>query len=137
MRLSTALGLAAVMVGNCAFAPPDGTEEFAPPAHYREIWQDAEKCTGKSGDFNRVHWYVVPGHDFKADGIVAIGHWSTPHDILIAQDWLTTDWVIRHEMIHDLTRLAHDHGPRDIQIWGVQCHAMWGWLESSDSTYKP
>lgn len=130
--------LALMLVLTCAFAPPDGTTRFTPPAHYREIWHQAELCSGTHGDFNRVNWYVVPGKQFtSSNDTPAIGEWHRPHDILIASDWLTTDWVIRHEMIHDLTKLPHDGGPRDVQIWGIQCHSMWGYLESDDPGYKP
>lgn len=132
------VALALIALTTCAFAPPEGTERFSPPAHYREIWKEAEACTGKRGDFDRVDWSVVEGKTFRSsNGTPAIGEWHSPHHILIASDWLTTDWVIRHEMIHDLTHLPHDNGPRDIQIWGIQCHSMWGWLQSPDPTYRP
>lgn len=137
MRLRLTVAVLCLVFGTCAFAPPEGIERFTPPLHYRQIWEDAEKCSGKTGDFNKVHWYVVPGRSFRADGVDAIGHWHTPHDIAIASEWLTTDWVVRHEMVHELTRLPHDNGPRDIQIWGRQCHAMWGWLASDDPGYRP
>jgi hypothetical protein len=135
MKIALAFGL---LVGTCAFAPPDGTVRFTPPAHYREIWKEAEACTGKHGDFDRVEWYVVEGKMFtSSSGSAAIGEWHSPHNILIASEWRTTDWVVRHEMIHDLTRLAHDGGARDVQIWGIQCHSMWGWLATDDPGYKP
>jgi hypothetical protein len=129
--------IAAMVFATCAFAPPDGTEGFTPPERYREIWQEAQACTGLSGDFDRVAWYVVPGNNWPCDEKgKCIGQWRQPHTILIAEAWQNIDWVVKHEMIHDLTGLSHDGGERDKQIWGRQCHAMWGWLDT-DPTYRP
>ena len=137
MKIATVFALAA---GTCAFlfAPslPEDSGRFIPPEKYREIWAEAEKCTGKQGDFDRVEWYLVPGHDFKCPSGRCIGEWIPPHGIAIAEEWKNIDWVVKHEMIHDITRLGHDKGPRDRQIWGVQCQATWGWLPR-DSTYRP
>lgn len=133
------LSLACVVFATCAFAPSE-TYPFAPPAHYREIWAEAEACTGVQGDFDKVLWYEEPGNSFPTPTGAAIGYWSG-HTITIAHDWRTTDWVVKHEEIHELTRFTHDGtpsepGPRDIQVWGKQCHAMWG-FQPIDSTYRP
>jgi len=130
---------AAIIFGSCAFAPED-IARFTPPAHYREIWDSAEACTGKTADYNKVIWFEVPGNSFSTPDGTAIGYWDG-HTITIAHDWLTTDWVIKHEMIHEITRLTHDRvqgkpGPRDTLIWGEHCHAMWG-FQPRDTTYKP
>jgi hypothetical protein len=135
MKLAAVLLLVFV---TCAFAPPDGAREWTPPEDYREIWKEAEACTGKRGNFDRIQWMQIPGRSFDCDGkgISDIGCWQKPHTITIASDWVNIRWVAKHEMIHDLTGYRHDGGPRDIQIWGKQCHAMWGYLDT-DSTYKP
>jgi hypothetical protein len=115
---------------------PDGSEHFTPPEAYREIWAEAQKCTEREGDFDRLQWYIVPGHDFPCPSGRCIGEWIPPHGIAIAEEWKTTAWVIKHEMVHDLTGWSHDRGPRDRWMWGERCRATWGWLPQ-DSTYKP
>ena len=133
-------GVALLMLGACAslFGPdlPDDTQGFIPPPVYREIWAEAEKCSGFKGDFDRVSWYIVPGHDFKCSSGRCIGEWSPPHAISIADDWKSTAWVVKHEIIHELTGYSHDNGPRDRQLWGIQCQATWGYLPR-DSSYVP
>lgn len=142
-RLGIATAFVVGMAGTCATGPvpspyPVGSSPIVPPAHYRAIWKQAEACSGKHGDFDRVTWYVVPGQSFSSTtNTPAIGEWLKPHSILISQDWMGTDWVVRHEMVHDLTGLPHDGGARDIQIWGIQCQAMWGFLASDDPNYRP
>ena len=134
------VALATLVAASCAFlfAPdlPDMSGHFTPPPAYREIWEEAKACTNTTGDFDRIQWYSVPGHDFNCPAGKCIGEWVPPHSIAIAEEWRNIAWVVKHEMIHDLTKLSHDRGPRDIQIWGVQCHAMWGYL-NSDTTYIP
>ena len=133
-------GAALLILGACAslFGPdlPDDTQGFIPPPVYREIWAEAEKCSGFKGDFDRVSWYIVPGHDFKCSSGRCIGEWSPPHAISIADDWKSTAWVVKHEIIHELTGYSHDNGPRDRQLWGIQCQATWGYLPR-DSSYVP
>lgn len=110
-------------------------EPFTPPADYRVIWDSAEVCSGVPGDFNRVTWYVTPGNSFDGPDGYVIGRWTAPHSITIAHDWLTTDWVVKHEMIHDLLQEGHTEAQR-IQIWGKQCHATWGY-QPQDTLYIP
>ena len=133
-------GAALLILGACAslVGPdlPDDTQGFIPPPVYREIWAEAEKCSGFKGDFDRVSWYIVPGHDFKCSSGRCIGEWSPPHAISIADDWKSTAWVVKHEIIHELTGYSHDNGPRDRQLWGIQCQATWGYLPR-DSSYVP
>jgi hypothetical protein len=115
---------------------PENTQGYVPPAAYREIWKEAEACSGFTGDFDRVQWYIVPGHDFKCPSGRCIGEWSPPHAISIADEWKNIAWVVKHEMVHELTGYSHDDGPRDKQVWGIQCQATWGYLPK-DTLYIP
>lgn len=137
-RLNVLMGCV-VLFGTCAFSPGEDAQPWTPPEHYREIWDSAQACTGKHGDYDRITWLRFEGRAFecrKKGGPTAIGCWAGPHTIIIASDWANIDWVPKHEMIHDLTGLTHDGGDRDRLIWGKRCHAMWGWLDT-DSTYRP
>jgi hypothetical protein len=138
MALTKIVVLLALSSLTCAwlFEPIPLGEEWTPPPVYREIWKEAEACTGKRGNFDRVRWGLVAGKEFDCNGKGAIGCWTKPHQIAIANDWKNIQWVVKHEMIHDLMQLSHDGGERDIQIWGKQCHAMWGYLDN-DPNYRP
>jgi hypothetical protein len=132
--------LAALLITTCALAP-EGGEPWTPPPSYRAQWDSAQACTGQVADFDKVSFYLVPGHDFPCPSGRCIGEWVPPHSIYMAEEWKNIGWVIRHEMIHEITKYEHDGergkpGPRDVQIWGIQCKATWGYL-GDDPNYKP
>jgi hypothetical protein len=85
------------------------------------------------GNFEDLSFYLVPGHDFPCPTGRCIGEWYPPHHISIAEDWKNINWVVRHEMLHDL---VGRHYPGDTLVWGKACHATWGWL-GDDPNYKP
>lgn len=135
--------IAIIVAAICAFAPsdlvaPSNTMRIEPPEHYREVFDQAVKCSGKYKPYSRIKFYLVPGKEWQCEknGMHCIGEYQKPNRILIASEWKTTDWVVRHEMIHYVTGLPHDGGVRDTTIWGRQCHSMWGFLPT-DSTYIP
>jgi hypothetical protein len=116
----------------CAFAP-DGAVPVEAPDSYRAQWDSAQACSGKQGNYDLLTFYVVPGHDFPCETGRCIGEWYPPHHISIAEDWKNINWVVRHEMLHDL---VGRHFPGDTLIWGVACRATWGYL-GDDPNYKP
>jgi hypothetical protein len=128
------LALGLLTLAMCGLAPPEGPRPFRAPDHYREVWRQAEACSGKTGDYDRVKWHVIPGPAFPCKVGKCIGEWNQPHEITIAGDFQNTDWVIRHEILHDL---VGSHYPGDTLLWGVACKATWGWLVSDDSLYVP
>lgn len=110
---------------------------FVPPAHYRALWDSAEACTGRTGDYARVLWYEMPGNSFSSAEHLgyADGEWFPKYGITIAHEYRTTDWLIKHEMIHVLLQRGHTETDR-VKTWGEKCHAT---RESvpHDSTYRP
>ena len=117
-RLS--LTLALVLLAACGFDPGDDSP-MTPPAVYREWWAKTEACSGLTGNFDRVHWSVVAGHSFSCGSGQCAGHWQSDHDIYIAQDWTTSEMVVRHEMLHDLLgRSGHPDPP-----FGNPCPLTW------------
>lgn len=137
--LKIALWVFGLALATCAaLFEPNGLIRFTPPDHYREIWDSAEACTGAHGNFNHVVWYVLPGNSFPAPTGTAIGYWQRPNRIYLAHDWLGTDWVIKHEMIHDLIHMGHSGTVADTILWGIRCHAMWGYQPGSNNpNYRP
>lgn len=95
-----------------------GAEPFDPPASFAGWWHEMEVCSGRSGDWRRVMWFLVDtlalgSHD-------KLGVWAHPHSIYLLrhvavhtdglppwQPWAQT--VVKHEMLHDMA--GPDHGP--------------------------
>lgn len=97
------------------FTPPLGTYSFRPPAVYQAEWQTVEECSGLSGNFNRIRWFGVPQTPFRCGDGLCSGEWHAPHDIYIAQVFITDSgsnyFVVRHEMLHDLLGGGSNHPP--------------------------
>lgn len=128
-----ALAIWGLVAGACAFAP-EGIYRIDPPAHYREIYQEAVTCTGHYQPYERIEWSYVPGHDFRDGKKRAIGHWDPPNGVAIAEDYKNIDWVVRHEVAHYVMQRAHWDG--DTAVFGTACHAMWGYLPGTPG-YRP
>ncbi|HYC33364.1 MAG TPA: hypothetical protein VEB59_13820 [Gemmatimonadales bacterium] len=89
------------------FEPEDlGAIRFTPPPSYRTMWARAEACSGRSGEFERLSWWVVPGvrtFDYAADEPRADGLYErNRHTITLAGAALPHPMVVRHEMLHAL-----------------------------------
>src|SRR2546423_873920 len=100
------LGLFFLVVLACsdAIAPlPDGAIPFAPPSVYRTWWNQVEACSGKTGSFDSVEWFYIPGVvDFTADGQPGTwGQWITQRrSITLAGQGTGDPLLIRHEELH-------------------------------------
>jgi hypothetical protein len=85
---------------------PTSAELLAPPEQYREWWTKTEACSGLSGNFTQIEWYVVPDvQTFNTDAGAKVGLWSHSSDgvrIIIAGNYSSNELVVRHEMLHAL-----------------------------------
>jgi hypothetical protein len=115
---------------------------FTPPANYRALMDSAQACAKVKAkrDFDEIVWLKAPGRNFWVPGIPdsiqkipSIGVWQVgagQDTIVIGSEWLTTDWVVKHELVHFVLQRPHPADPvADRRIWGEQCHATWGHLE--------
>ncbi len=93
------------------FVPADAVP-FQPPRVYLELWKEVEACSGMSGEFGLLEWFVVVGSDDAFSCPEHAGHcdgwWEPPHDIYLAEaevnNTATHYRAVRHEMLHDLLR---------------------------------
>ena len=85
---------------------PAGAELLAPPPEF-SVWFDrTQSCSGRSGSYRSIEFYVVPGVDtFPTDQGPKVGMWlrrGDRHAIVLAGNWSRHEMVVRHEMLHSL-----------------------------------
>ena len=81
---------------------PSTFERFDPPAVYRTWFEATEVCSGLQADFERLRFYRVPGDEFACPSGTCVARWNDNHEIFLAEAHVTTELVVRHEMLHDL-----------------------------------
>lgn len=83
---------------------PYNAQLVDPPAAYALWWKVTEACSGISGDFAAVRWYVVPNVATIADGSdQSLGMWyAAGNRIVLAGRRAMDGRVVRHEMLHAL-----------------------------------
>lgn len=100
---------------------PSGEQAMSPPSFYREWWARTEACSGLTGNFDKVQWFVVPGHGFDCPSGKCAGRWESGHRIYLSADFDTNELVVRHEMLHELIgRPGHPDPP-----FGSECPLTW------------
>ncbi len=80
---------------------------FDPLPPYADLHEAVEACSGRTGPFGRIRWFLASS--IVADGRVARARWSPPHDIVIVAGYETNDRTVSHEMLHDLLDGDPDH----------------------------
>ena len=98
------------ILGACelATAPfPDGAVAFDAPAVYAQWWSLTEQCSGLTGDFSKIRWYVVPDvADLPFNGESSVGGIWYPQGnrIVLASEQQLAGDLVRHEMLHALLK---------------------------------
>jgi hypothetical protein len=90
-------------------ALPPGSERFDPPAEYQLWWSMVESCSGLEGSLASVEWLVVPGSTSitVGDGDYS-GYWfEQGNRIVLAANAQSEGTLVRHEMLHALSRGGH------------------------------
>jgi hypothetical protein len=82
-----------LIAGGCSFEPA-GDQPMKAPLLYRTWWAQTEACSGRSGDFDRVQWFVVDGPGFACPGGTCAGRWESSHRIYLAGDWRSNEMVV-------------------------------------------
>ena len=91
----------AVVAAGCAFEP-DGARRVDPPPAYQTWWERTQACSARNGDFSRLEFFAVPGAEFTCPTGQCVGRWEPGHRIYIAEKFLASELVVRHEMLHEL-----------------------------------
>lgn len=99
VRCVTAALLLCLLTGCYEPFPPG--QGYEPPAVYREWWAATEACTGRSAEFGRVTWEVLPDSLLERDGVIQLGRTERGRwVIMIHPGYLESEKVVRHEMAH-------------------------------------
>jgi hypothetical protein len=95
-----------------------GAIRIAPPARYALWWRLTQACSGLTGDYASVQWYVVPYTTTIDDqGKQVNAYWISDPDRIILADARKNDGrIVRHEMLHALRH--RDGHPRDAFLVG-------------------
>ena len=94
------------------FDPPSDAYHITRPAEYDAWWVEVEKCSGITGDINRVNYNLVPPNDprgFLRKGQYIDGLWLPTHMIYIGEFYQDSKLLVTHEMLHDLLQLPGQH----------------------------
>lgn len=125
--LTILLSLLAALAG-CVPFEPAGAVLFQPPAHYLDLWQQVESCSGLRGNFGRIAWFTVEGGAFPdpETGRPVLGHWAPKHIISLAGTvtggvYADADFIVKHEMLHDLI----GHAGHPAVPFASPCHLTW------------
>jgi len=90
-----------------------GLLEFEPTPFHETIYEMVEECTGESGDFEALRWYMAASL-FKLDGTEYWGlwfdSWGYPAIVLDRQKVYDGE-TVSHEIMHDLYK---GQGPMDM-----------------------
>ena len=111
IRLACCLVVATALGCTEPNALATGAVTLTPPEQFKMWWALTESCSGLTGRFEDVTWYVVPGAaSFDAGGVLAVGAYDpTARRITLASLSVTDPHVVRHEMLHALLGKTGGH----------------------------
>jgi hypothetical protein len=114
--LSGLLALALACESTTAPGVPTTALPFTPPARFALWWRLTQACSGITGDFASVSWYVVPStRSLSYQGQRVDAYWIGNPDRVVLADSLRNDGpTVRHEMLHVL--LQRNGHPRSAYL---------------------
>jgi len=124
------LSVAVVTLAACSPFEPAGDHPMHPPEEYRAWFDKTRACSGLSGDFDRIRWFVVDGDEFDCPSGKCVGRWNDDHTIFISRAYTENEMVVRHEILHDL--IGHPGHPDP--PFGNPCPLTWETWHGDDST---
>jgi hypothetical protein len=104
-----ALAACAPIVHRAAPMPLNRAWTIEPPPVYAVWWDRTERCSGRTGDLSRVEFYAVADwHGQIYLGSQRAEAWwvRRGNRIYLPESALLSEQLVRHEMLHALTRDA-------------------------------
>lgn len=100
--------LTALLLAACSPFAPSGAMPFHVPLHAVDDWAADEACAHLTAPL-QIQWFVTPGPTMASPVGDVVGLWVSRHQVYMVAEDTADEWVIRHEMLHDLTQ-SGDHG---------------------------
>ena len=102
--LSSFLSLALACDSTTAPDVPSTAVPLTAPARFALWWRVTQACSGITGDFRSVSWYVVPNTgSLSYQGKKVNAYWiGDPDRIVLADSLRDSGPIVRHEMLHVL-----------------------------------
>lgn len=105
------LALFAMLACSADPLAPVGAARVDLGPRFTAAWQAVQGCSGLSGRSEAVAVFSVPGDHIMLDGRKIVAYWtSSSNSIYVASFYLTSDPVLRHEILHALLHRG-DHPP--------------------------
>jgi hypothetical protein len=92
--------------------PPRGAERMSPLDNYARWYRETATCAQLPElNYTKIEWYVVPDViSFRTSIGQKVGLWEQEPDeysrITIAGAYVNNEMVVKHEMLHNLIRIA-------------------------------
>ncbi len=111
-----------------ALAPVEAAWRVTPPAIYKEWWAKTEACSGRRGTLQKVAFYAVdapPGRIHLGDQRAEAWWVREGNRIYLPKDELLREQLVRHEMLHAITRETHHSSESFVRRCHVASEATW------------
>lgn len=117
MRYLILVALLGLALAGCAdqgpYVPPQAFPWAPPEAQIDSLWRATEACSGLSGNWRTLDFYIVPASELDTPTGKALGMWDGHDGIYLAEPnfptWMPWPRTIQHEMLHALARSV-EHG---------------------------
>lgn len=122
---SPARMLALVALLACSGDPlaPTGATRVDLGPRFAAAWSAVEECSGLTGEREAVAVFSVAGDHIMLNGRRVLAYWSpATNSIYVAEFYLTSDPVLRHEVLHSLLHNS-EHPPA---YFVTRCGALVG-----------
>lgn len=113
---------------------PSGAIPLAAPERFALWWRITQACSGITGDYASVSWYVVPNSTTLSwQGEQVDAYWMSNPDRIVLSDAHRNDGsIVRHEMLHAL--LQRGSHPTDVFVKGCHVASAAVWRDSTLTT---
>ncbi len=94
------------------------------PVLYQEWFSEVAECVGLAAEatserFEVIRWFKGAEIRNESEGKYALGLWESPHRITIRSDLVGVDYVVKHELVHELLSDASHRSDRFQKCAGV------------------
>ena len=102
-----AIAIAVLGLASCdsPWAVEDASEMTSVPQEYQQWYAEVSECMERpwsSERFSQITWYTASSIQHSTDRTHALALWTEPHQITIREDLVNQEYVVKHEIVHDI-----------------------------------